>query len=159
MTFSLRTILLIALVIVLLAGGYGELRYRNGWYDHSDHINALAADKRTKAEKAIQPVEQKAAQASEESKIIYRTITRNVVKYVQDPNRTVCVFDESLSGCGNALSTLPTPSADLMQPPSKASDAGKYSDEDLQADVETAECLRQLRLDKYRWQAWYKAVI
>ncbi|WP_312226764.1 hypothetical protein [Pseudescherichia sp.] len=94
MTFSLRTILLIALVIVLLAGGYGELRYRNGWYDHSDHINALAADKRTKAEKAIQPVEQKAAQASEESKIIYRTITRNVVKYVQDPNRTVCVFDD-----------------------------------------------------------------
>ena len=32
------------------------------------------------------------------------------------------------------------------------------SDEDLQADIETAECLRQLRLDKYRWQAWYKAV-
>ena len=95
MTFSLRTILLIALVVVLLAGGYGELRYRNGWYAHADHINVLAADKRAKAEKAIQPVEQKAAQASEESKIIYRTITRDVVKYVQDPNRTLCKFDDA----------------------------------------------------------------
>lgn len=94
MTFSLRTILLTALVFVLLAIGYGELRYRNGWYAHADHINTLAADKRAKAEKAIQPVEQKAAQASDEGKVIYRTITRDVVKYVQDPNRTVCHFDD-----------------------------------------------------------------
>ncbi|ELY4457376.1 hypothetical protein SMZ63_003986 [Cronobacter sakazakii] len=64
----------------------------------------------------------------------------------------------SLSGCASVQSTLPTPSADLMQPPCKASDAGADSDSDLQSDVETAECLRQLRLDKYRWQAWYNAV-
>ncbi len=94
MTFSIRTVLLIALVVMLLGIGYGELRYRNGWYAHADHITALAANKRTKAEKAIQPVEQKAAQASDEGRIIYRTITRDVVKYVQDPNRTVCVFDD-----------------------------------------------------------------
>ena len=93
MTFSIRTILLIALVVMLLGIGYGELRYRNGWYAHADHINALAADKKAKAEKAIQPVEQKAAQARDEGKVIYRTITRDVVKYVQDPNRTVCKFD------------------------------------------------------------------
>jgi len=94
MTFSLRTVLLIALAVILLGVGYGELRYRNGWYAHADHINALAADKRAKAEKAIQPVEQKAARASDDGRIIYRTITRDVVKYVQDPNRTVCVFDD-----------------------------------------------------------------
>jgi len=94
MTFSIRTVLLIALVVILLGIGYGELRYRNGWYAHADHINALAADKRAKAEKAIQPVEQKAAQASDEGRIIYRTITRDVVKYVQDPNRTLCAFDD-----------------------------------------------------------------
>lgn len=63
-----------------------------------------------------------------------------------------------LCSCGSVQSTLPTPSADLMQEPCRASDAGTNSDEDLQADIETAECLRQLRLDKYRWQAWYKAV-
>ncbi|STV64597.1 Uncharacterised protein [Klebsiella pneumoniae] len=58
-----------------------------------------------------------------------------------------------------------------MSPPCKASDAGKDTDEDLQSDVETAECLRQLqsdvetaeclrqlRLDKYRWQAYYRAI-
>ena len=39
-----------------------------------------------------------------------------------------------------------------------ASDAGKNSDEDLQADAETVECLHQLRLNTYRWQAWYKSV-
>nr|WP_318382857.1 hypothetical protein [uncultured Enterobacter sp.] len=67
--------------------------WRSGWNAHADHINALAAKKKDKAEKAIQPVEQKAAQASAEGKIIYRTITRDVVRYVQDPNRTVCQFD------------------------------------------------------------------
>ncbi len=94
MTFSLRTILLIALVVILFAIGYGELRYRNGWDAHADQINTLAADKKAKAEKAIQPIEQKAAQASDEGKVIYRTITRDVVKYVQDPNRSRCNFDD-----------------------------------------------------------------
>ncbi|HCJ1210811.1 TPA: hypothetical protein NQO03_005431 [Klebsiella pneumoniae] len=63
-----------------------------------------------------------------------------------------------LCSCASELSTLPTPSPDLMTAPCKASDAGKDSDEDLQSDVETAQCLRQLRLDKYRWQAYYRAV-
>lgn len=94
MTFSLRTILLIAFVAVLLASGYGELRYRNGWYAHADHLNALAADKKAKAEKAIQSVEQKAVKVSDEGKIIYKTITRDVVKYVQSPDRTRCDFDD-----------------------------------------------------------------
>lgn len=63
----------------------------------------------------------------------------------------------SLCGCASVPSTLPTPSADLMQEPCRASNAGANCDEDLQADIETTECLRQLRLDKYRWQAWYNA--
>ena len=63
-----------------------------------------------------------------------------------------------LCSYASELSPLPTPSPDLMNPPCKASDAGKDSDEDLQADIETAQCLRQLRLDKYRWQAYYRAV-
>ena len=78
-----------------LCGLTGLFSWRSGWSAHADHINALAADKRDKAEKAIQPVEKKAAQASDEGKVIYRTITRDVVKYVQDPNRTVCHFDDA----------------------------------------------------------------
>ncbi|PQY12984.1 hypothetical protein [Cronobacter sakazakii] len=70
------------------------ISWRSGWYAHADHINALAAKKKNKAEKAIQPVEQKAAQVSDEGRIIYRTITRDVVKYVQEPNRTRCDFDD-----------------------------------------------------------------
>ncbi|WP_313397028.1 hypothetical protein [Atlantibacter hermannii] len=70
------------------------IAWRSGWNAHADHVNALAADKKDKAEKVIQPVEKKAAAASVEAKVIYRTITRDVVKYVQDPNRTVCKFDD-----------------------------------------------------------------
>jgi hypothetical protein len=57
-------------------------------------ISTLRQRRKEKAEKVIQPVEQKAAAATEEGKVIYRTITRDVVKYVQSPNRTVCRFDD-----------------------------------------------------------------
>lgn len=56
-------------------------------------VNADAAKKLTKANKALEPAEVKAATAQAESTVIYRTITRDVVKYVQDPNRTRCKFD------------------------------------------------------------------
>lgn len=49
---------------------------------------------------------------------------------------------------------LPTPSADLMIEPCKASDAGKNSDEDLQSDLENMECMADLRLQVYRLQAY-----
>lgn len=152
---SRLTAIISAVVILLLSCFFS---WRSGWNSHADHINALAAKRKEKAEKTIQPVEEKAAAATEEGKVIYRTITRDVVKYVQSPNRTVCRFDDDVCSCASELSTLPTPSPDLMSPPCKASDAGKDSDEDLQSDVETAQCLRQLRLDKYRWQAYYRAI-
>ncbi len=82
---------LLALVVMMVSTAIVSWRF--GWSAHADHINALAAEKKRKAEKAIQPVEKKAAQASEEGRVIYKTITRDVVKYVQDPNRTVCQFD------------------------------------------------------------------
>lgn len=53
----------------------------------------LRLRRREKAENAIKPVEEKAATANEAGKVIYKTITRDVVKYVQSPNRTVCRFD------------------------------------------------------------------
>ncbi|TLU69660.1 hypothetical protein FFB58_01170 [Enterobacter sp. MF024] len=89
---KLRYVLL-ALVVAISVTGI--IAWRSGWSAHADYINALAANKRAKAQKAIQPVEQKAAQASDEGRIIYRTITRDVVKYVQSPDRTVCQFDDA----------------------------------------------------------------
>lgn len=85
------TAIISAVVILLLSCIY---TWRSGWNSHAGHINAQAAKKKEKAEKVIQPVEQKAAAASEEGRVIYRTITRDVVKYVQSPNRTVCRFDD-----------------------------------------------------------------
>jgi len=84
---------LLALVVSISATAL--IAWLSGWNAHADHINALAADKKQKAEKAIQPVEKKAAAASAEAKVIYRTITRDVVKYVQSPDRTVCQFDDA----------------------------------------------------------------
>jgi len=74
--------------------GYGEVRYRNGWYAHSDKVNAEYAAKKQKAELKLAPTEAKAATANAKGKVIYQTIYRDVVKYVQDPNRTVCRFDD-----------------------------------------------------------------
>ncbi|WP_333892089.1 hypothetical protein [Atlantibacter subterraneus] len=85
----------VLLALVVSISVTALIAWRSGWNAHSDHINALAAAKKDRAEKAIQPVEKKAAAASAEAKVIYRTITRDVVKYVQSPDRTVCQFDNN----------------------------------------------------------------
>lgn len=89
---KLRYVLLALVVAISVTGA---IAWRSGWSAHADHINALAAKKKENAEKAIQPVELKAASATVEGKVIYRTITRDVVKYVQSPDRTVCQFDDA----------------------------------------------------------------
>ncbi|UKY38197.1 hypothetical protein [Pantoea dispersa] len=94
MTFSLRIYLITIAVMIAIAIGYGEIRYLNGWYAHSDKVNADYAIKKQKAEAKLVPTEQKAAAASADGKVIYRTITRNVVTYVQNPNRIRCDFDD-----------------------------------------------------------------
>lgn len=91
---SIRTQVIAILAIILLAVGYGEIRYRNGWYTHAEQMNAAAAKKQKKIEAKIEPVEKKAAVAKSGGKVIYKTITRDMVKYVQDPNRTRCDFDD-----------------------------------------------------------------
>lgn len=94
MTFSLRIYVITIAVMIAIAIGYGKIRYLNGWYAHSAKVNADYALRKQKADSRLMPAEQKAAKAGAEGKVIYRTITRDVVKYVQDPNRTVCRFDD-----------------------------------------------------------------
>lgn len=93
MTFSLRILLITIAVMVAIAFGYGEIRYRDGWHAYSDKVNADYAFKKQKAEARLVPTEQKAAEANSEGKVIYRTITRDVVKYVQKPDHIRCDFD------------------------------------------------------------------
>ncbi|MGK3116679.1 hypothetical protein [Candidatus Pantoea formicae] len=95
MTFSLRAYLITIFAMIVIGIGYGEIRYLNGWYAHSAKVNSDYALKKQKAEARLVPIEQKAATATADGKVIYRTITRDVVKYVQDPNRSVCRFDNN----------------------------------------------------------------
>jgi len=94
MTFSLRIYLISISVMITIAIGYGEIRYLSGWYAHSAKVNADYALKKQKAEAKLAPTEAKAANTNAKGKVIYKTIYRDVVKYVQDPNRTVCRFDD-----------------------------------------------------------------
>lgn len=84
----------VALICFVLSFLVGIFSFRAGWEGHKNKAIAEAAEQQKKAEKEIQPIEQKAAKETAEAKVIYRTITRDVVKYVQSPNRTVCRLDD-----------------------------------------------------------------
>lgn len=86
-------LLSLAVLLALFAGTY-YAGYLKGWYAHSDKVNSEHIAKNKKAEKAVATGEQKAAAASAEGKVIYRTIYRDVVKYVNDPNHVKCDFDD-----------------------------------------------------------------
>lgn len=86
-------LLALAVLLVLFAGAF-YAGYLKGWYSHSDKVNSEHVAKNKKAEKVVATGEQKAAAASAEGKVIYRTIYRDVVKYVNDPNHTKCDFDD-----------------------------------------------------------------
>ncbi|ELH4999560.1 hypothetical protein ACKJVF_003756 [Salmonella enterica subsp. enterica serovar Kentucky] len=65
-----------------------------------------------------------------------------------------------ITGCAPKYTpnTLPPVKASLMVEPCKFSDAKADADEDLSADVQNAECVRQLRLKVYRLQDWIRNV-
>ncbi|HCU0700182.1 hypothetical protein [Enterobacter asburiae] len=92
MTIKSKLLSLVVL-LALFAGAY-YAGYLKGWYAHSDKVNSEHTAKNKKAEKAVATGEQKAAAASAEGKVIYRTIYRDVVKYVNDPNHVKCDFDD-----------------------------------------------------------------
>lgn len=83
----------IAFAVIIIAACCA-LSWYSGWNSHADHVNALAAAKKKKVEEEIRPVEEKAAASTVQAQVVYKTITRDVVKYVQSPNRTVCKFDD-----------------------------------------------------------------
>ena len=85
--------LLIAGVTLALVAGVFYSGYLKGWYAHTEYANSQAKTREKKQEKAVAAGEQKAATASAEAKVIYRTVYRDVVKYVNDPNHTKCQFD------------------------------------------------------------------
>ncbi|EBC6094658.1 hypothetical protein C5D11_21980 [Salmonella enterica] len=87
-------LLSLAVLLAVFAGAF-YAGYLKGWYGHSDKVNSEHVAKNKKAEKVVATGEQKAAAASAEGKVIYRTIYRDVVKYVNDPNHVKCDFDDN----------------------------------------------------------------
>ncbi|EGE9112738.1 hypothetical protein IBK93_001632 [Salmonella enterica] len=92
MTIKAKLLALAVLLAFFIGTFYAG--FLKGWYAHSDKINNEHKEKNKKAEKAVATGEQKAAAASAEGKVIYRTIYRDVVKYVNDPNHIKCDFDD-----------------------------------------------------------------
>ncbi|EPC3764801.1 hypothetical protein HPB55_30555 [Klebsiella michiganensis] len=88
-----KTKLVIVGGVLAVCAGIYWVGYLKGWYAHSEQVNSQAKERLPKQEKAVAAGEQKAATANAEAKVIYRTVYRDVVKYVNDPNRTVCKFD------------------------------------------------------------------
>lgn len=88
---SLRSVLLLCFCLSIFVGSGA---YWCGWNNHAMKVISDQIKRKKEAEKIIQPIEDSAAKETAESKVIYRTITRDVVRYVQDPNRTVCKFDD-----------------------------------------------------------------
>ncbi|AXS17591.1 MULTISPECIES: hypothetical protein [Klebsiella/Raoultella group] len=88
-----KTKLVIVGGVLAVCAGIFWAGYLKGWYAHSEHVNSQDEKKSKKQGEAVAAGEQKAATANAEAKVIYRTVYRDVVKYVNDPNHTVCKFD------------------------------------------------------------------
>lgn len=88
------------LIIILLLTGIsiGSISfgagYLKGWYAHSDKVNLDAARKKQNAENKQAKSTSQSQQVRVVTETKYKTIYRDVVKYVSDPNRTVCTFDD-----------------------------------------------------------------
>lgn len=83
----------IGVAVIIAASGYGA-GYLKGWYAHSEKVNRDAEKRRQEAQskQAKSTTQSQQVRAVTETK--YKTIYRDVVKYVSDPNRNVCVFDD-----------------------------------------------------------------
>ena len=84
----------LALIAILIASASGGVGYGFGWKAKSDSVANELREKKDNADEKAKPPEQSAAKASSEAKVIYKTVYRDVVKYVNDPNRKRCDFDD-----------------------------------------------------------------
>lgn len=82
---------------ILLTYGYGIYQYRSGW--NGGRAN-LVSQQQQKAQAELakktqrqQQDESKAAAADSKGKTESEVVTREVVKYIKTPGRSVCTFD------------------------------------------------------------------
>ena len=94
---NLKATVVAGACFILLTYGYGIYQYRSGWGE--GRVN-LVSQQQQKAQAELakktqrqQQDESKAAAADNEGKTKSEVITREVVKYIKTPGRSVCTFD------------------------------------------------------------------
>lgn len=84
----------LALAFIAISSVSGAIGYAMGWHAKGESVAAKGVQKKAKADEALKEPEQKAADAKARADVVYKTAYRDVVKYVNNPDRTVCKFDD-----------------------------------------------------------------
>lgn len=85
--------LYVCIAALLIVIGSHWLAYIAGWSAHADKINKEYSDRKQKAENRQAKSTSQSQKVRTITETKYKTIYRDVVKYVQDPNRVKCDFD------------------------------------------------------------------
>ena len=96
---NLKATVVAGACFIILAYAHGIYQYRSGW---SEGRANLVSQQQQKAQAELakktqrqQQDESKAAAADNEGKTKSEVITREVVKYIKTPGRSVCTFDDA----------------------------------------------------------------
>ena len=98
---NLKATVVAGACFIILLYAHGVYQYRSGWNEGWNEGRAnLVSQQQQKAQAELakktqrqQQVESKAAAADNEGKTKSEVITREVVKYIRTPGRSVCTFD------------------------------------------------------------------
>ena len=96
---NLKATVVAGACFIILVYAHGIYQYRSGW--NEGRVN-LVSQQQQKAQAELakktqrqQQDESKAAAADNEGKTKSEVITREVVKYIRTPSRSVCTFDDA----------------------------------------------------------------
>lgn len=90
---TLQIKLIVAGVILALLAGSHLWAYRAGWSAHSDKVNKEYVERKERADAAQEKSNAKAEEVRIVTETKYKVVNRDVIKYLQSPDRTKCNFD------------------------------------------------------------------
>nr|UVX59567.1 MAG: hypothetical protein [Bacteriophage sp.] len=94
---NLKATVVAGACFIILAYAHGYFQYRSGWNEGRANLVSQQQQKAqaelAKKTQRQQQDESKAAAADNEGKTKSEVITREVVKYIKTPGRSVCAFD------------------------------------------------------------------
>lgn len=96
---NLKATVVAGACFIILAYAHGICQYRSGWNDGRANLVSQQQQKAqaelAKKTQRQQQDESKAAAAESKGKTESEVITREVVKYIKTPGRSVCTFDDA----------------------------------------------------------------